>query len=281
MREAFFRRGGAGLLAWAFAAALLAGEEGTIPGRTIQDNSFLLEEAYNQEEGVVQNINGFQSFRGGTWIGTFTQEWPAPGQTHQLSYTIPYARLAGGSTQAGLGDIALNYRYQLVGSGESKVAVAPRISLLFPTGDEKRELGAGGLGFQTNLAVSTVLSRTLVMHTNAGATWIPRAKNAAGDAAATTGWNLGQSFIWAVRNDFNLMLETVWNQGQTVAGNGQTASAHTLFVSPGIRAAWNCPGDLQIVPGVAVPIGVGPSRGERAVIVYLSFEHPMWSPRKR
>jgi hypothetical protein len=31
---------------------------------------------------------------------------------------------------------------------------------------------------------------------------------------------------------------------------------------------------LQIAPGVAVPIGVGPSRGERSLFVYLSFEHP-------
>ena len=31
---------------------------------------------------------------------------------------------------------------------------------------------------------------------------------------------------------------------------------------------------LQIVPGVAVPVGVGPSEGEYGVIGYLSFEHP-------
>ena len=31
---------------------------------------------------------------------------------------------------------------------------------------------------------------------------------------------------------------------------------------------------LQIVPGIAVPIGVGPSRGEKGIFLCLSFEHP-------
>jgi hypothetical protein len=30
---------------------------------------------------------------------------------------------------------------------------------------------------------------------------------------------------------------------------------------------------LQIVPGIAVPIGVGSSSGQRDVFLYLSFEH--------
>ncbi|HEY3123093.1 MAG TPA: transporter [Thermoanaerobaculia bacterium] len=247
----------------------------------IQDNSFLMEEAYNQEEGVVQHINTFERMRGGEWMAAFTQEWPVPEQAHQLSYTIPYARVgADGVSRTGLGDIALNYRYQLVGSGETKIAMAPRVSLLFPTGDRKDELGSGGIGFQTNVAMSTVLSEKLVLHTNAGGTWTPRAKNAAGEAAATVGWNLGQSFIWTARHDFNVMVETVWNETQAVVGSRTTSTVHALFVSPGIRWAWNRPGNLQIVPGLAFPVGVGPSRGDRAVFVYLSFEHPMWAPAR-
>lgn len=260
----------------AAAAQSLPPEEKSEPP-LIQDNSFLMEEAYNQEEGVVQHISAFQRFRGGAWASSFTQEWPVPGQAHQLSYTVPYARVEGESgSGTGLGDIALNYRYQLFGSGQTKFAVAPRVSLLFPTGDRKRELGSGGIGFQTNLAMSTVLSETFVMHTNIGGTWNPRAKNGADEAAATLGWNLGQSFIWTARHDFNVMLETIWYETQAVAGRSRTSATHALFVSPGIRWAWNRPGDLQIVPGLAFPIGVGPSRGDRAVVVYLSFERPMW-----
>ena len=39
------------------------------------DNSFLVEEAFNQEAGVFQNIFG-AARRNGHWGATFTQEWP-------------------------------------------------------------------------------------------------------------------------------------------------------------------------------------------------------------
>ncbi len=55
----------------------------------IADNSFLVEEAFNQEAGVFQNIFGAARL-GGKWGMTFTQEWPVASQTHQLSYTVAY-----------------------------------------------------------------------------------------------------------------------------------------------------------------------------------------------
>jgi hypothetical protein len=42
-----------------------------------------------------------------------------------------------------------------------------------------------------------------------------------------------------------------------------------------VRWAHNFTNGLQIVPGVSVPMGAGPSAGERGVIFYLSFEHPI------
>jgi outer membrane putative beta-barrel porin/alpha-amylase len=263
----------------ALAARQSAGrEEEKEAPKGIQDNSFLMEEAYNQEEGIVQHINSFQRFRGGDWLANFTQEWPVPRQAHQLSYTVPYARVDSDTvSHTGLGDLALNYRYQLAGSGEAKFACAPRFSVLLPTGDQRRDLGSGGVGFQVNVAMSTVLSKKFVMHTNVGGTWNPRAKDAAGDTAATLGWNLGQSFIWLARNDLNFLVETIWNEAQAVVDGRQVAASHALTVSPGLRWAWNRPGGgLQIVPGIAVPIGIGANRTEASVFVYLSFEHEMW-----
>ena len=59
----------------------------------IQDNSFFIEEAYNQEPGVVQHIFNLPiDFTNGSReiAPSFTQEWPVFTQRHQFSYTIPY-----------------------------------------------------------------------------------------------------------------------------------------------------------------------------------------------
>ena len=242
----------------------------------IQDNSFLVEEAYNQEAGVVQHINTYQRFRDSRdWIYTFTQEWPVGGITHQLSYTIPYLRLADSPDgSSGIGDVALNYRYQLLGDGEAKVAIAPRFSVLLPTGDEKQGRGFKATSYQVNVPLSVVLSEALVAHSNVGYTWTPHAKDSLGNKADVGAWNVGQSFIWLAAQRVNLMLEAIYIHGQGVAGPGETNVIKTAFVSPGVRWSYDFESGLQIVPGIAFPIGVGPSRGEKSVFLYLSFEHP-------
>ena len=241
----------------------------------IQDNSFLIEEAYNQEEGVVQHISTFtRLWPSKVWAYTFTQEWPVnPQPRHQLSYTIPVVS-PGDPSGAGIGDVALNYRYQLVGNGSAKVAFSPRLSVLLPTGDYRLGRGAGGTGVQVNLPLSVVVNQKLVTHWNAGTTLVPSARNPVGDRAATYGYNLGQSFIWQVHPRFNAMLETAWTGSDLVVAPGRTKRQHSLLINPGIRWAFNFSSGLQIVPGIAVPIGVGPSRGEKGIFLYLSFEHP-------
>jgi hypothetical protein len=245
----------------------------------IQDNSFLMEEAYNQEEGVVQHINSFQRMRGGAWVATFTQEYPVPGQTHQLSYTIPYERSAGeAGAHSGPGDVALNYRYQLAGNGESKFACAPRVTLLLPTANQKKGLGSGGPGVQVDVAASTVLSSQFVTHTNLGGTYTWSARNVHGEKANERGYNAGQSLVWTASPVFNVLVEAVWSRSQEVVAPGRARGSSSFLINPGIRWAHNFSTGLQIVPGIAVPIGVGPSRGDRGVFLYLSFEHPMWRP---
>src|SRR5438445_13715185 len=50
----------------------------------IQDNSFLVEEAYNQEFGVVQHIQTLQRlWDSKDWVYTFTQEWPVDATPRQ------------------------------------------------------------------------------------------------------------------------------------------------------------------------------------------------------
>ncbi len=244
----------------------------------IQDNSFLVEEAYNQEAGVIQHVSTLTRF----WMSrdlvyTFTQEWPAPRRPrHQLSYTLAAIRPgAFPASGVGVGDVALNYRYQLLGDGDARLAFAPRLSVLVPSGSARLGRGAGGWGLQTNLPFSWVLTRSLVTHWNVGATFIPRAADAFGHRAAAHGYNLGQSVVWLARPRLNFLLETLWTGSEMVTGPGSTQRQHSLLLSPGLRWAYNFPGGLQIVPGIGVPMGVGPSRGERGVVWYLSFEHPL------
>jgi hypothetical protein len=241
----------------------------------IQDNSFLVEEAYNQEYGVVQHIQGFQQmWPGGAWAYSFTQEWPVdPAPRNQLSYTIPVVNLHSGGG-AGVGDVLLNYRYQVYGSGDTRVAFAPRASLVLPTGDWRRARGMGSTGVQFMLPLSTVITKKLVMHWNAGATLLPGARDPGGDRADVYAYNFGQSTIWLATHHFNVMFESIFQRNELVVGPEHTQWQSTALLSPGIRWAWNLSNGLQIVPGIAAPIGVGPSAGQRGIFVYLSFEHP-------
>ena len=257
---------------------------GQAPAATpqIQDNSFLVEEAYNQTPGVVQTIQTFSRMSGsGDWVYTLTQEWPVPKETHQLSVTIPVQGVTTDTGRAqGLGDVALNYRYQLVGNGDAKVAVSPRLTLVLPAGDRKRSLGAGGLGIQVSFPVSLVLSDHLVTHWNAGATFTPAATDVSGETASLTTWNAGQSVVWLAHPRFNLLLETVVTSVQAFADGGRTERHLDVWVSPGARYAFNLPHDLQIVVGLATPIGVGRNHGQNSLFLYFSVELPFWHPAR-
>src|SRR5580765_8093872 len=106
----------------------------------IMDNSFLVEEAYNQEPGVVQHIltaaYGLNRLHGpdeNRLDSSFTQEWPLFSQTHQLSYTL-FGSIAktGGRSENGFGDMMINYRYQAWYDESTLTAFAPRFSLVLP-----------------------------------------------------------------------------------------------------------------------------------------------------
>lgn len=266
----------------AIAAALCLGLARAVVGQDagpIQDNSFLVEEAYNQEAGVVQHLQLFSwDWKSGSWIWTFTQEWPVPRETHQLSFTVPFVRAAGDSdSSTGLGDVALNYRYQLVGGASAAVSVAPRLSVFLPTGSYARSLGAGSEGVQVEIPASFVLSDRWVTHWNAGVTWTPSARDQKGEKAALWIPNAAASLIFLAQPSWNLMLESIWVRSEAVVGPGAVEAGNTFFVSPGFRYAWTMKSGLQIVAGAGVPIGLGPSRGHYAALFYLSFEHPMFS----
>ena len=244
----------------------------------IEDNSFLVEEAFNQEKNVIQHISMFTwNPEEGGWVYSFTEEWPLPGhEKHQLSVTLSAVTNSDyPGSGGGMGDTAFNYRYQLLGGGGKRLSFSPRLTLLAPTGSARYGRGAGGVGFQTNLPFSVYINKKFITHWNAGGTIVPSGRSEFGDRATTNGWNLGQSTIWLASPRFNVMLETIWQGWQSVRGPGTTEGNHALMVGPGVRWARNFKNGLQIVPGISVPIGVGPSAGEKGLTFYLSFEHPI------
>jgi len=240
--------------------------------KRIEDNSFLIEEAYNQEEGVIQYIQSYKySKKTKNWNYTFTNEIPMLSQTHQFSFTVPLARVGDDPTfQSGLGDTALNYRYQLIKNED--LALSPRFSVILPTGQHKKGLGNGATGYQVNIPLSVDLADKWVSHWNAGATYTPKAREASGLRADIRGTNHGTSLVYLHSETLNFLVEYVRNEDQAVQSDGSKAWEKSAFINPGFRYAKNYESGWQVVSGVSFPIGVGPSRKDNGILFYLSFE---------
>ena len=101
----------------------------------ITDNSFLVEEAFNQEPKIFQNISSFLRSEGGGWEAAFTQEWPLGTMTHQFSYSLLFTHEDG---SGGMNDVVINYRYQALMETARRPAFSPRLSVILPNGDEDR-----------------------------------------------------------------------------------------------------------------------------------------------
>jgi hypothetical protein len=278
----------------------------------IQDNSFFVEEAYNQEPGVIQHILNVPVFfaDGEKEITpSFTQEWPVFSQTHQFSYTIPHTFA---EHENGFEDIRLNYRLQALMESDRTPAFAPRFSLVTPSGDADEGFGHDRLGYEVNLPFSKIVSDRWTVHFNAGRSVFPDVND-----RVLSNYNLGGSAIYAVNANFNLMLESVafWeedvadpaerraapsmtNEASTMNENGTSWAtqliAHnrlplgaervdlarkvdrsvTALLSPGARYGFNLPNDAQLVAGIAVPIGLTSDSPDYGLFFYCSFEHP-------
>jgi len=245
--------------------------------KAIEDNSYFIEEAYNQEDRVVQHINNgrISLLSSHDFAYSFTQEWPVFSQKHQFSYTIGFSSLNSGRV-FGFNDVVLNYRYQLTGH-EAFVTLAPRISLIVPTGNAKKDLGTGVFGYQFNLPASKRISNSFVIHANVGYTLLPNVESTGTDNVVyhqTYSFvNMGASAIWLMTYRTNLMFEVLYNIVHEAGGSSDLVNYGQAIISPGIRHAFDLK-NLQIVPGIAVPILIQESNTEFGVFFYLSFEHP-------
>lgn len=237
----------------------------------ITDNSFLVEEAFNQEPGIFQNIAGFYRIDN-AWAFGFTQEWPVVSQAHQLSYSLSLS--GDDASGTGFGDSLINYRYQALLEGPGRPAVSPRVSLILPTGSAVDGRGAGSAGLQLNLPVSKQTG-DWYWHGNAGLTWLPRAD--AFEAEDDRPLNLQSPFlagsgIYRLRPMFNLMLESVLVFDEEEDGAG-TTRRRSFTLSPGARTGWDL-GDAQLVVGAAIPIVWSGGESSPGLFLYGSYELP-------
>lgn len=289
----FFRRG----LAGARTAADSTGESaegGQEEG--IRDNSFLVEEAYNQEPGVVQHVFNFVpawdavgGLRTRTFDFVFTQEWPVFGQRHQFSYTLPLHWMRetyqGDAFEGqGFGDMLLNYRLQVWNGDDRQPAFAPRFSVILPTGDERDGLGNGKVGYQINLPMSWEFERW-IFHANGGLTVVPGVSVGVDPeilfpGRTLNGYNLGCSAICKIRPFFDLMLETVALWDEELDWSGREDHLFEFLLSPGFRWAPYTEGSTQWVLGAAVPVGLSRDAPDISAFLYMSFEHRFWRERE-
>ena len=248
----------------------LAGAAQTVPPPspknapfTILDNSFLVEEAFNQPAGIFQNILGFQR-SGSAWEFAFTQEWPVTSQQHQLSYTVPF--LDHSARSAGIGDVMINYRYQAVMEDPGIPTFSPRLSLILPTDSS----GDDSVGLQVNLPASKQRG-DLYFHANAGFTWLPRARGFVERVSLLTP-HISGSAIYRLQPMFHLMLENVLSFDELAGPVGGTERQTVFIFSPGARGGWNL-SDHQLILGGSIPITFADGT-DTGILLYLSYELP-------
>jgi hypothetical protein len=231
----------------------------------IKDNSFLVEEAYNQEEGVVQHIGFYKAdkkLHQGVFV--FTQEWPVFSSRHQLSYSLPVSSDA----QLQLQNILLNYRYQLVQGKE--ISVAPRLTAILPVHNKGVNTSSSGIEF--NLPISSELSDSWVMHVNAGGNFISEKSDSNSVRSKTTTSFSGLSFIYLASASFNIISEFTYAVEKT--SNGESVESISSFTwNPGVRFAINFKSGSQLVPGFSLPLLTEEAISEPGILFYLSFEH--------
>jgi hypothetical protein len=228
----------------------------------IPDNSFLIEEAFNQEKGIVQNTVMFQRSKAGNWDASFTQEWPIGNERHQFAFTIPFG--AAAEERTALGNTEISYRLKVTGDGPRFPAITPEVALIVPTNAERRDSGWRGAGWSVSVPLSKELNY-LFLHVNAGNEWL-RNDDGTGDWQTTP--YLAGSAVVAVRPMFNVMLEAYseWAPGE----DGRERST---TISPGIRFGWDTATDTQLVLGVGMPITRGAVH-DRGILLYFSYELP-------
>jgi len=251
------------------ASAFAQAPAGSSPDRSapfgITDNAFLIEEAFNQEAGIFQNIFQISSKRDGVWSGAFTQEWPLGGMRHQISYTLPFS---GGGIDTAFDSVGVNYRYQLLEEGAGRPAFTPRFTIILNT---RRNDAAEDVDLQINLPFSKQVG-DFYFHWSAGVTWGVDAPRPGFGTGTLTSPQVAGSVVWRLQPMFHLMVENVLDYDGSFSGSGTLHDA-SYTLAPGFRWGWNV-GDQQLVLGAAATMEYFTDATRVAALTYFSYELP-------
>ncbi len=254
-----------------------------------RDNGQFVEEASNQEAGVVQHIFNLvpqwernNGERSRILAFLYTMELPVGSQKHQFSFTLPFLtiheRKPGEPTtqDGGVSDLFLNYRYQLL-ADDDFLWVAPRFTVILPTGDERFGTGSGRVGYQFGLPISKYGDH-FDFHFNAGATFIPDvvgpiSTGGFSQAHDLRGYNLGASAYWKLSYKLHLFVEAIAVWQNFVDDDGNRDDARIILVNPGFRYVLAQLENVEWVVGVGVPVGLSRDAPDIGVFGYMSVEH--------
>lgn len=243
----------------------------------IEDNSFLLEEAFNQEWGVYQFIQKYQTAkRAKGYEYSFENEIPITDKTHQFSYEFAYGR-PDSTGHGAISDVTLNWRIQPY--NKDGVLLADRFGLIVPTGRVDKNAGNGVYGFEFMQAGTLFINDQFVTHFNFGFDVLPNAKTAGTDKRNTLSSFTGGSSLIYMHNDWvNFMLEGLLQAGQSTLPDGTVTSETSFTINPGMRFAFDLAWkETQIVPGISFPTEILNRPQEHGVLFYLSIEPTLYN----
>lgn len=237
----------------------------------IEDNSFLLDEAYNQDIDMYQTILRHQNqLVSDETESTFEFEVPMTAE-HQLSIEIPLFK-EHRSFETKPGDTLL--LWQIVTSNNVKSRSVDRLGFVVPTGDVDQETGYGVPGVQYLKALSIELGRNWQNHWNFQYQLQPNGK--AGGTEVTQNVHigtLGSSVAYYINDHCDFLFETMYKHRKRPRFGGKIRSLNELYLNPGFRfekrLEWN---QTKMVPGISLPIEVLNERTDFGFMLYLSFE---------
>ena len=160
----------------------------------LQDNSFLIEEAYNRKPA---SFSTSAACAARTAPGRLPTPRSGRSEPRRISSPtrVPYLWLHG---DGGRGFRRRHAELPLSGADREcePASLRAALQLILPTGDEDRGTGVGSYGYQINLPVSKSCLTALRLHGNAGVTSYFDVHG-----RQPTSYNLGGSIVYAVTRD--------------------------------------------------------------------------------